>query len=353
MIDLRSDTFTLPSPEMRSHIALAEVGDDYYGEDKSANRLESFCRELFGVEDALFTTSGMLANQLAIISQVSRGNEIVTDYGYHINLYESQQHASFCHVIINARETADGILRVEDVERALRSKPREATYAQVELVCIENTIASRQGKVFPLEEVRRLRRYTLAEKIGLHMDGARLFNAQVATGIPVRTWASEVDSLGVCFSKGLGAPFGSMLMGRREMIERARRFRVWYGSGFHQIGIYAEAAYFALTRQICRLAEDHRLTRLLAEELAKLPELGVDPTTIETNILYIDLSSSTISADAFAKRCRERGLLIMEVLPSKIRLVVGRNVNEPDICEAARIITGVATELLSHPAESP
>jgi threonine aldolase len=160
MIDLRSDTCTLPSPEMREHVIHAEVGDDYYGEDKSVNRLESYCRELFGKEAALFVTSGMLANQLAIITQVEPGNEVITEYNYHINLYESAQYAAFCRVVINGRETIDGVLRVEDVIRAIESKPRESAYAQATLVSIENTIGSRQGKIFPLEEIRALRAFT-------------------------------------------------------------------------------------------------------------------------------------------------------------------------------------------------
>lgn len=347
MIDLRSDTFTLPSAEMQNHIAHAEVGDDYYGEDRSANRLESYCRELFGKEDAVFTTSGMLANQLAIISQVSRGNEVVTEYNYHINLYESAQHASFCHVVLNGRETADGVLRVADVESALNSKPRESTYSQVELVSIENTIASRQGKIFPFEEIRKLRSYTSKRGLRLHLDGARLFNAHVVTGVPLDVYAREVDTLGVCFSKGLGAPFGSIVMGPKETMRRARRYRVWYGSGFHQIGICADAAYFALTRQLDRLVEDHRLTRLLAEKLAKLTDLGINPDSVDTNIIYIELPPS-ISGETFVKRCEERGVLTMQLLPGKIRLVVSRNVNEPEIIKAACVITDVAAALLKR-----
>lgn len=346
MIDLRSDTFTLPTAEMREHIAGAEVGDDYYGEDESVNRLENYCKELFGKEDAIFTTSGMLANQLGVISQTSRGNEVVTEYNYHINLYESAQHATFCHVVMNGRETADGVLRVADVERAVKSKPREATYAQVDLVSIENTINHRQGKVFPFDELKNLRAYTRREGIYLHMDGARIFHAHIVTGIPLDAYASEVDTLSVCFSKGLGAPFGSMLLGRRDVIERARRFRVWYGSGFHQIGIYAEAAHFALTRQLDSLAEDHRLTRLLAERLSELPALAPDLSAVETNMIFINLAPLGLDVDDFEKRCRQRGLLLCGFPPQMVRLVVNRNVNEAEVREAAEILLRVGSELL-------
>jgi threonine aldolase len=346
MIDLRSDTFTLPSAQMREHIASSEVGDDYYGEDRSVNRLQDYCKALFGKEDAIFTTSGMLANQLAVITQVERGNEFVTEYNYHINLYESAQHAAFCHVVINGRETADGILRVADVERAVKSKPRESTYAQVSLVTIENTVNSRQGKVFPFEEIQKLRDYTSSRGIRLHMDGARLFHSHIVTGIPLADYAKQVDTLSVCFSKGLGAPFGSMLMGSKETIEKARRYRVWYGSGFHQIGFYAEAAYFALTQQFDRLAEDHRLTKLLAEKLAELPELRMQPETVETNMIFIDVARIGLDADEVEARCQDEGLLLQVFPPNMIRMVVNRNVNEREVLKATEIFRQVSSELL-------
>ena len=345
MIDLRSDTFTLPTAEMREHIAQAEVGDDYYGEDRSANRLEDYCKELFGKEDAIFTTSGMLANTLAVITQVERGNEFVTEFNYHINLYESAQHAAFCGVILNCRETSDGVLRVADVSRAIDSKPRESVYSQVQLVSIENTINHRQGKIFPLDEIKNLRNFTQQKGINLHMDGARLFHSHVVSGIPLDVYAREVDTLGVCFSKGLGAPFGSMLLGPRELIEKARRYRVWYGSGFHQIGIYAEAAYFALTRHLETLAEDHRLTKLLAEKLAQRPELGIDPASVETNMIFIDLGGLGLDVAEFETKCRERGLLLLAFPPSMARMVVCRNANESEIRKAAEIVLEVSDEL--------
>lgn len=346
MIDLRSDTFTLPSAQMREHISRSEVGDDYYGEDKSVNHLQDYCKALFNKEDATFTTSGMLANQLAVITQVARGNEFVTEYNYHINLYESAQHAAFCHVVINGRETADGILRVEDVERAEKSKPRGDTYAQVELVSIENTVNSRQGKVFPFDEIQKLRYYTASRGIRLHMDGARLFHSHVVTGIPLADYAKQVDTLSVCFSKGLGAPFGSMLLGSRETIKKARRYRVWYGSGFHQIGFYAEAAYYALTKQFDRLAEDHRLTKLLAEKLAAIPELCVQRETVETNMIFIDIDRIKLEASEFEAKCRDQGLLVQVFPPNMIRMVVTRNVDERDVLKAAKIFREVSNELL-------
>lgn len=341
MIDLRSDTFTVPTQAMRERMAFAEVGDDYYREDKSANRLEDYCKELFGKEGALFTTSGMLSNQLAVVSQVQRGNEVVTEYNYHINLYESAQHATFSQIVLNGRETADGVLRVPDVERAVASKPRESVYSQVELISIENTINHRQGKIFPFEELEKLRRYTRERGYLLHMDGARLFHSHVATGIPLSVYAGLVDTLNVCFSKGLGAPFGSMLLGPKETVEKARRLRVWYGSGFHQIGIYAEAAYFALTKHLPNLAEDHRLAKLMAEKLFRCTDLRIDPEAVETNMIFLDVRPLGLSVQEFEKKCGDKGLLVLGFPPDRIRLVISRNTNEKEILEAASIIEAI------------
>ena len=352
MIDLRSDTFTQPTPAMREHISRAEVGDDYYGEDKSANRLEDYCKELFHKEAAIFTTSGMLSNQVAVASQVTPGNEVVTEYNYHLNLYESAQYASLCGVLINGRETKDGVLRVADVETAIASKPRENVYAQVELIAVENTINHRQGKIFPFEELEALRVFSARKGMRLHLDGARLFHAHVVNGIPLHVYAQQADTVNVCFSKGLGAPFGSMLLGPREVIEKARRLRVWYGSGFHQIGIYAEAAYYALTHHLESLAEDHRLTRLLAEELARRTDLGIDPQAVETNMIFIDLDALSCDADEFETRCRDEGLLLLGFPPRMVRLVICRNVNESDVLRAAEILARVTDHFIGKREEN-
>jgi threonine aldolase len=348
MIDLRSDTFSLPSEPLRNFLTHAEVGDDYYGEDRSVNRLEDYCIELFGKEAALFTTTGMLANNLAIAAQVPRGNEIITEYNYHINLYESAQYASLCQIVTNARETGDGVLRVEDVERAIRSKPRDPLYAQVRLVSIENTISSRGGKVFPFSELQRLRSFTQQQGVRLHMDGVRIFNAHVKTGIALASYAREVDTLSIAFSKGLGAPFGAVLLGPGDVIQQARRLRVWYGSGFHKVGFQAAAALFALTQQMDQITEDHRLAKLLADQLFLRARIFIDPEEVETNIVHLDLADSGIEACHFEQKCRERGLLVMIFPPNIIRMVVCRNVNEQDILEASNVLAAVSRELFAE-----
>lgn len=342
MLDFRSDTFSLPSEGLRAALSEAPVGDDYYGEDPSIARLESHCCELLEKEAAVFTTSGMLANLLAVAVQVDTGQELVTEHGSHIHLYESAQHAAFSHVVLNARETTDGILRVADVERAIRSKPREPIYAQVQLVSVENTLGSRAGRIYPLEELQNLRRFTRARGIGLHLDGARLFNAHVRTGIALASYAENADTVTISFSKALGAPMGSMLLGSHAAIERARRLRMWHGSGFHQAGFGAAGALYALTHQLDRVAEDHRLTGLLATELERHGGLGLTAQDVETNMVFIDASHLTHEPTEFQERCRQRGLLVGVFPPAFIRLVVCRNVGEAEVRQAAVVLAEVA-----------
>ena len=348
MIDLRSDTVTVPTSEMREVLSRAEVGDDAYGEDKSVNRLQEYCKEVFQVEDALFVTSGMLANRLAILTQTSPGDEVVTDYSYHINFFDSAAAAAICHVVLNTRQTAQGILTAEEVEKTLCSKPRYHHFAQIKLVSIENTINGYAGKIFPFEEMKKLRAYTVQKNMALHLDGARLLNAHVETKIPLHEYARQADTLSVCFSKGLGAPFGSMLMGKKEIIKKARRFRVWLGSGFHQIGLYASAALYALQNNISSLKTDNALAQLFAERLSSIAEINIDPRPIETNILQFSIEDFSKNNEDFLSLCESKGLLLFPWLPTKIRAVIHRPFNEKDIIKATNIIQQVVREMNSQ-----
>jgi threonine aldolase len=357
MIDLRSDTVTLPTEPMRASIFRAEVGDDAYGEDKSVQKLQDFCKDLFNVEAALFVTSGMLANRLAVLTQTSPGDEVITDYTYHINFFDSAAAARVCHVILNTRHTKNGILTVQDVEEAIHSKPRYHHFAQVQLVSIENTINGWAGKIFPFEDIKNLRAYTHKQNLALHLDGARLFNAHVKTKIPLDHYAKEVDTLSVCFSKGLGSPFGSMLMGKKEIIEKARRFRVWLGSGVHQIGFQANAALYALQNHIPFLEQDHALAQHFADGLNAFGELMIDPTTIETNMVQFSIKHLETTNDVFLTKCEQKGLKLFPWLPTKIRAVIHRPVSEKDITKAIQIIGQVILELKQennpHNASTP
>lgn len=348
MIDLRSDTVTIPTLKMREVLSRSEVGDDAYGEDKSVNRLQDYCKDLFQVEEALFVTSGMLANRLAILTQTSPGDEVVTDYSYHINFFDSAAAAAVCHVVLNTPQTVQGILTAEGVDKALHSKPRYHHFAQIKLVSIENTVNGYAGKIFPFEEIKKLRAYTSQQNMALHLDGARLFNAHVETKIPLYEYAKHVDTLSVCFSKGLGAPFGSMLMGKKEIIEKARRFKVWLGSGFHQIGICASAALYALQNNILSLKTDHELAQLFVERLLSVAEVTIDPRPIETNIVQFSIAGLGYSQEDFLSQCRDKGMLLFPWLPTKVRAVVHRPLNEKDINTAIHIIKDVVRRITSQ-----
>jgi threonine aldolase len=345
MIDLRSDTLTEPSEMMRKVMYDAQVGDDCYGEDESVNMLEEYCKELFQVEGALFVPSGTMSNQLAIKSQVDEGNEIITEVNYHISFYESASTVMLNRVVPNTTKTSDGLLRTDIVEELINAKPRGYLYAQPQLITIENTINYYQGKVFPLDLIKELKDFTEANNLNLHMDGARLFNAHVATGIPLDVYAQSVDTFTVCFAKGLGAPFGSMLMGNGETIKIAKKYRKQFGGGLHQIGMYARAAHFALKNNIQRLHEDHRLTKLLAQDLNSNDEININEDEVQTNILFIDISKLGVDSEKFAGMCKERGVLVFPWLPHIVRAVVHQHINELNIIIAAKVIKDVIGEL--------
>ncbi|MGG5759811.1 threonine aldolase family protein [Bacillus toyonensis] len=347
MIDLRSDTLTTPSEIMKQAMFEAQMGDDCYGEDESVNMLEAYCKELFQVEGALFIPSGTMSNQLAIRSQVEEGNEIITEVNYHISFYESASTVMLNRVVLNTTKTSDGLLTADIVEKLIHAKPRGYLYAQPQLVSIENTINYYQGRTFPLEIIRELRECTQQYDLALHMDGARLFNAHMATGVPLSTYAQNVDTFTVCFAKGLGAPFGSMLMGTREAICNAKKYRKQFGGGLHQIGMYARAAHYAMENNMVRLREDHRLTKLLAGYLNSHDAINIAEDQVETNILFIDISNLGITSEIFAERCKQKGILVFPWLPNVVRAVVHQHITEVDITLAAGVIKNVFQEALN------
>lgn len=346
MIDLRSDTVTKPCDKMRAYMLQAPVGDDAYHEDESVNLLQDYCKELFQVEDALFVTSGMMANRLAFLSQTHPGDEVITEYSYHVNFFDSAPMSAIAGVVMNPRHSIDGILRPIDVEQALDTKQRYSHFAQVKLVSVENSINGWVGKIFPFEVLKDL--YTLAkdQQISLHLDGARLFNAHVATGIALASYAQHTDTLSVCFSKGLGAPYGSMLMGSQETVDKARRYRIWLGGGVHQAGILAAAAYYALQYNLDRLRIDHQLAQYLADRLLELPEICLNPKKVETNMVQLSLQS-TSATHVFLECCAKQGLLLFPWMPRVIRAVVHRHITEQDINQAVLIIKKTLAETRS------
>lgn len=338
MIDLRSDTVTQPCDAMRAYMAQAPVGDDAYGEDESVNRLQDACKQLFQMEDALFVTSGMMANRLAFMSQTAPGDEVITEYSYHVNFFDSAPMAAIAGVVMNPCRTGDGILRRSNIEQALCSKQRYRDFAQPRLISIENSINGWAGKVFPFEILQDV--YTLTQEKGLrlHLDGARLFNAHLSTGIALQNYARHADTLSVCFSKGLGAPYGSMLMGSRHTLDKARRYRLWLGGGVHQIGIQAAGAHYALKHHLAHLETDHRLARHFAKRLQAIPGICLNSATVETNIVQFTVDRAMGDTDALIQHCAAQGLLLFSWLPGLIRAVIHRPVTEQALDQAVSII---------------
>ncbi|MFC5707290.1 low-specificity L-threonine aldolase [Aeromonas eucrenophila] len=330
-IDLRSDTVTQPTEAMRQSMLHAEVGDDVYGEDPSVNRLEQRGAELLGKEAALFVPSGTMSNLLAMMSHCQRGEGAVLGSASHIYRYEAQGSAVLGSVALQpVPMQADGSLALHDLSAALA--PDDAHFAQTRLICLENT---HNGKVLPLHYLREVRAFVDSRGLQLHLDGARLFNAVVASGETVQAIAAPFDSVSICLSKGLGAPVGSLLVGSREFIARARRLRKMLGGGMRQAGILAQAALFALDQHVTRLADDHRRARRLAEGLAALPGIVLDLSEVQTNMVFLRLSEGeSTPLLAFMK---ERGILFSGY--GELRLVTHLQITDDDIDEVIDAFT--------------
>ncbi len=330
MIDLRSDTVTKPTPGMRRAMAEAEVGDDVYGEDPTVNRLQERAAELLGFEAALFVPSGTMGNQGAIAVHTRPGQEVILEAQSHIYNVEMATMARFSGVQPRVLVGDRGVITAEQVRAAIR--PKLYYLAHTGLVCLENTHNAAGGRIFPLSVAREILEVAHAHGIPVHLDGARIFNAAVALGLPASELARGFDSVMFCLSKGLGAPVGSMLCGSREFIEEARRVRKALGGGMRQAGILAAAGLYALEHHIDRLSEDHENARILAEGLSEIPCLSVTPP--ETNIVLVEIRRGPTAAE-LAERLRKRGVLVAPAGAGtearKLRLVTHLDVTRQDI----------------------
>lgn len=343
IIDLRSDTVTRPTAAMRAIIASAPVGDDLYREDPTVLELEAYCATLFGKDAAIFMPTGTMSNQIALRCHIEPGGEAILDASYHIHFFESAQSACLAGVALNCCPTVDGVLTVDDVEKAWLRKPRGSGYAVPRLLCIENTVNAAGGRIFPLTTIRELRCFADQRKVTIHMDGARLWNACVATSITPAEYCRDVDTVSVCMAKGLGAPAGSVLAGSADVIQTARRYRKWYGGSMHQSGILAAAALFGLRNHRTRLADDHANARTLAAGLARLTEPAIAISTVETNMVMLDVAPFGMSAAVFAERARAENLLVMPWLSTVVRMVTHLDVDRADVEEALRRLERVIT----------
>ena len=336
IIDLRSDTVTKPSPAMRRAMAAAEVGDDVYLEDPTVNRLQVRAAEIFGREAGLFVPSGSMGNLTCIMAQTSRGQEVICEAAGHIYNYEMASMSAVAGVLPRLITTEAGIMTWEEIAPAIREK----TYyrPQTALVALENTHNMAGGTVYPTELAHQICEKAHEAGLKVHLDGARVFNAAVYLGQNVAEMTKKFDSIQFCFSKGLGAPVGSMVVGSKDFIERCRVIRKMLGGGMRQVGVLGAAALVALEEGPKRLHVDHENAQLLARGLAQIPRIRIQPNKVQTNIVIYDVSETGLTSTEFLKRLSERKLLAGPVDAGRIRMVTHLDVDRNDIEQALRII---------------
>jgi len=337
MIDLRSDTVTRPTPAMRQAMATAPVGDDVMGDDPTVKALEQKTADLLGKEAAAFMPSGTMTNQIAIRTHTEPGDEIIVDANAHVYYYEGGAPAALSGVMCRLISTPRGLFTSEQLKEHLR--PANLHFPRTKLVCLENTHNRGGGAVWPLDQLIAVTQTAHDAKLAAHLDGARLWNAAVYLGVPERQIAEHFDSVSVCFSKGLGAPVGSALVGSRDFIARARRFRKMLGGAMRQSGIIAAGALYALDHHRARLADDHRRAQKLAAALAALPNIVLNPADVQTNLIIAAVKN--LPAAELAARLAQHGIAIQANNPQTIRLVTHLDLCDADIDQTIAILQKV------------
>jgi threonine aldolase len=338
-IDLRSDTVTQPTAAMRDAIAGAAVGDDVYGDDPTVNSLEERVAALFGHEAALFCPTGSLANQLSIRTLVKPGEELLVETRSHIVRAELGAAATFSGITTRTWPAEDGLLRAED-PLAIAHENAGPYLVSTKAIAVENTHNFGGGTVQPIAEIEKLSVAAHARGIAMHLDGARIWNAHVASHVPFANYGKHFDTISVCLSKGLGAPVGSLMISTKERIQEARIWRKRYGAGMRQVGILAAAGHYALDHNIARLAEDHLRAQRIAQALAAIDPSLVDPKKVATNIVGLELSKVGITAAELAARCKEAGLWISALGPHYARLVTHLDFDDAQCDQAIEILKG-------------
>lgn len=333
-IDLRSDTVTRPTPAMRQAMVEAEVGDDVFGEDPTVNLLQEKVANLLGKEAALFVPSGTMANQLSIKAHTQPGDEVIIESSSHPYNFEGGAGAALSGVQFQCVKGVRGILEAAQIEEAIR--PEDHHFPVTKLVCLENTHNRGGGTIYPLEKMAEV--YRLAQSKGLlvHLDGARLWNASVATGNKPREYAQWADSVSVCLSKGLGAPIGSVVAGTKPFIDRIHRFRKMFGGGMRQVGMIAAAGIYALEHHLDRIKEDHQNAKRLAVGLKELKGISIEPKHVETNIVIFDIADTGMTGSQVAEAIKKERILIHAFGKTQIRLVTHLDVSNDDIEEALK-----------------
>jgi threonine aldolase len=338
MIDLRSDTVTKPSPEMRKAMYDAEVGDDVFKEDPTVNKLEEYAAELLGKEAALFVPSGVMGNQICLNVLTNPGDEVICETDSHIFNYESGSPALLSGIQLHPIEGTLGVFTPEQVEPIIR--PTTAYYMpRTKVIEVENTHVRAGGTIWPMENILSLKKIASKYNLKYHLDGARIWNASVATGISVKEYASHFDSISCCLSKGLGAPVGSLIGGTKEFIQEAYRVRKSWGGGMRQVGILAAAGLYALKNNIPRLAEDHKNAKYLAQKISEMQSVEINIHAVQTNI--VTFKPSEDSPENIIEKCEKLGLLISTGKVGWIRAVTHLDINSEQIKKSAEIISKI------------
>ncbi|XP_059665751.1 probable low-specificity L-threonine aldolase 2 isoform X2 [Cornus florida] len=333
-VDLRSDTVTKPTEAMRAAMANADVDDDVLGNDPTALRLETEMARIAGKEAGLFVPSGTMGNLISVLVHCEvRGSEIILGDNSHIHIYENGGISTIGGVHPRTvKNNKDGTMDIGLIEAAIRDPRFEICYPTTRLICLENTHANCGGKCLPVEYIDKVGDLAKKHGLKLHIDGARIFNASIAIGVPVHRIVQAADSVSICLSKGLGAPVGSVIVGSKRFIARAKILRKTLGGGMRQVGILCAAALVALQENVPKLEGDHKKTKTLAEGLNSIKGLQVDVDSVETNIVYFDiLESSNITAPKLCKHLEDRGILVMPDSSTRIRLVIHHQISGSDV----------------------
>jgi threonine aldolase len=340
ILDFRSDTITRPTTAMRAAMASAEVGDDVFGDDPSVNRLQQVIAERLGKESAVFVASGTMSNLIAVRVHCKPGDELICEAGCHIYNYEQGGYAQINGISARPVQGENGVLKLDQLVDLIR--PANAHYVRTRLVTLENTHNRGGGKIQPYGIVQDICRWARDHGLRTHLDGARLFNAVVATGIEAPRWAEHFDTVSVCFSKGLGAPVGSALCGPKELIAEAVRHRKVLGGGMRQAGVLAAGALYALDHHVERLAEDHLNARRLAQGIRQIENIRLMSDQIDTNMIFFRVDPAWGTAEEFSEKLKKHGLLMLATSPTNIRAVTHLDVNAAAVDRAVEIIKSVA-----------
>jgi len=342
-VDLRSDTVTLPTDEMLEAIRTAELGDDVYREDPTVNRLEEVAAKKMGKEAALLTTSGTQANLISVMSQTKRGDEVVLEADAHLYYYEVGAFSVLGGLVPRLVKGEKGVMTPKDIEGALRSP--NIHFPPTSLICIENTHNRAGGTVWSPSQIKALCDFAETRGLNVHMDGARIFNAAIAQNLDVRELTRHVDSLMFCLSKGLSAPIGSLVVGSREFIDRARRCRKMLGGGMRQAGIIAAPGIIAIEKMVDRLKDDHENAKLLARGLSKIDGISLDLDRVQTNIIPYDVSGLRVNANEWTSKMRDFGVKAGAVEAARVRMVTHRGIEKEDIEYALEVAEKVARQI--------